>query len=1204
MHGQRGHQGTQTTNTSVQDDQLNSDPGAAGGPNVPAQQQDQGILDRIAEMALRTSNLVVLTDAQRRITWCNEAFEKRSGYSLDEARGKTPTELLHTEDTDPETRKRIGDALNAGEPVEAEILNRAKNGELYWVALRIQPEHDANGVLVGYTGVMTDITDLKRKEAELNARVAEAEAARERLVEAAETMEDGFALFDSDDVLVACNKRYREFYAETAPVLVPGTSFETIERYALAHGQLPEAEGREEEWLKERLEGRRKGGTRLLQRLPDGRVLRVIERRTRSGALIAIHSDVTELEEGKRRQDNIIAGANVGTWEASITTGFYRVNDRWLEMIGYSREELEPITYDTWAQLLHPDDLAVVAPEIQKTREGLRDDFEAVFRMRHKNGSWVWVQSRGRIFRRHHNGTPEVRAGVHIDITAQKQDEAKRQAAVEQAERSRRLLFEAVNALPDAFAYFDADDRLVLFNKKYRELYSRTGADIRLGAKFEDILRQGLARGEYRIAIGREEEWLQERLAAHREDYNEVEQQLGDGRWVRVTEKATPDGGRVGVRADVTLMKKAKIRLANIIEGAEAGTWEWDVETGENLINERWALMLGYSSDDPGIQRYEHLRDLMHPSDRQAAEEKLQRVFDGEIDFFEHEQRMRHKDGHWVWILTRGRITERGESGEPKVLSGIHIDISEQMQREAALKKSKADLELALMERDAAESRFFDIAEISTDWFWEQDSDLRFTYLSESYTTHTGIPTSDLIGQTREELRAGNAAVERSADWDWLEEKLAAREPFSDFIYLSFGCDGSADPHWIRISGAPVYNKDGRFAGYRGVGADVTPLYVAKAKAEEANAAKSLFLANMSHEIRTPLNGVLGMAELLESYLTDPEHQRMIGTIRRSGESLLNILNDLLDMSKIEAGKLELETASFRPKELVDQIEDLLSLRAQEKGLAFEILMGSGTDKPRLGDPHRVRQILHNLVSNAVKFTEEGEVMIKVTGSEGKPLKIEVRDTGIGMNEDQIERLFEDFTQADNTTTRRFGGTGLGMSIVRRLVEMMKGEIKVDSRPGEGTVMRVTLPLPMGADEVLPAPVEEPLKSIEGVRILAADDNATNRALLEDMLKRRGVDLTVVSDGKQAVEAWEPDRFDLLVLDISMPVMDGIAALHGIREREAAAGRPETPAIAFTANAMAHQVSEYIINGFDTHVPKPFRMEDLTRAIGALVVRK
>ncbi|MGC9371209.1 MAG: PAS domain-containing protein, partial [Paracoccaceae bacterium] len=277
--------------------------------------------------------------------------------------------------------------------------------------------------MAGLAAMMAGDADSKHHETDLRARADAAEAAREQLAEAIETMEDGFALFDADDVLILCNQRYREFYAETAPVLIPGTSFETIERYAVAHGQLPDACGREGEWLEKRLKGRRNDRTRLLHRLADGRILRVIERRTRSGGLIGIHSDVTALKDGKRRLDNIITGADVGTWEWSVASGEQYVNDRWLDMIGFSREELEPITIDTWADLVHPDDRAVIEPNIRTTLAGETEAFEGVFRMRHKHGHWVWVQTRGRVFRRAQDGSPEVMSGVHIDVTSQKRDE-------------------------------------------------------------------------------------------------------------------------------------------------------------------------------------------------------------------------------------------------------------------------------------------------------------------------------------------------------------------------------------------------------------------------------------------------------------------------------------------------------------------------------------------------------------------------------------------------------------------------------------------------------------------------------------------------------------------------------------------------------------------------------------------------------------
>lgn len=248
--------------------------------------------------------------------------------------------------------------------------------------------------------------------------------------------------------------------------------------------------------------------------------------------------------------------------------------------------------------------------------------------------------------------------------------------------------------------------------------------------------------------------------------------------------------------------------------------------------------------------------------------------------------------------------------------------------------------------------------------------------------------------------------------------------------------------------------------------ADVTDQYRtelhlrdAAAKSEYENRSKSQFIANMSHEIRTPLNGVLGMAEVLDRLIKDPEQKRMITTIRHSGELLLAILNDVLDMSKIEAGKLELEAALFRPDHLAARIEELFTVAADEKQLAFEVFTSGRADLQRIGDPHRLMQILQNLVSNAIKFTPDGEIMVTFSCAVGKPVVVEVRDTGIGMSSEQVDRIFRPFEQADGSVTRRFGGTGLGMAIVAKLVELMHGQIEVHSELGEGTTIRLVLPL-------------------------------------------------------------------------------------------------------------------------------------------------
>lgn len=666
---------------------------------------------------------------------------------------------------------------------------------------------------------------------------------------------------------------------------------------------------------------------------------------------------------------------------------------------------------------------------------------------------------------------------------------------------------------------------------------------------------------------------------------------------------STESGDAVVTPAALALAER---RLRDVIDGAQVGTWTWDFDTVGQIVNDVWAQMLGYGPGEILQVTYDTWSRLIHPDDREWVEAELRRCTSGEVDSYEAEYRMHHKAGYWIWVLDRARVVRRKADGSPKVMAGIQIEISEQKSREAALLRAKAELEEALALRDSAEQRFTDIATVTDGWYWEQDADLRFTYMSRTpHIERLGLSGDRIVGCTREDWVNRHPDVRASADWDIVFSAQRERRPFRNFVYRAPQMpDG--EERWFRISGQPVLDAAGQFLGYRGVGSDVTELYLAKARAEEASRTKSMFLANMSHEIRTPLNGVLGMAEVLDSALTDPEHRRMIGTIRRSGEALLNILNDILDMSKIEAGKMELESLPFNPTDVAERVEDLHRLKAEEKALDFEVLYTTGAELRRIGDPFRVQQIMHNLVSNAIKFTDRGEVTVEISGRRDTPLVLKVRDTGIGMTPQEVSRLHEEFRQADSSVTRRFGGTGLGMAITRSLVLRMGGEISVSSQPGVGTEVRVTLPLPV--TDAMPElrPPERAVGDetrLDGVRVLAADDNGTNRSVLEMMLTRSGAKVVTVVDGLQAVQAWAPDKFDVVLLDIAMPVMDGKAALEAIRAKEAAAGIENGPIIAVTANAMSHQIVEYLIWGFDSCVSKPLTMADVTKAIRSLLPR-
>lgn len=373
-------------------------------------------------------------------------------------------------------------------------------------------------------------------------------------------------------------------------------------------------------------------------------------------------------------------------------------------------------------------------------------------------------------------------------------------------------------------------------------------------------------------------------------------------------------------------------------------------------------------------------------------------------------------------------------------------------------------------------------------------------------------------------------------------------------------------------------------------------------KAESANRMKSQFIANMSHEIRTPLNGILGMAEVLSHEVTSPRHAEMVETIRQSGDVLLNVLNDILDLSKIEAGKLALMPEDFDLNEIIRRASGLHRLSAEAKRI--DLIIDVKDNGPlRVGDPMRLMQVLNNLLSNAIKFTETGSVTLEMSNPDSGDVVFSVVDTGIGMNEEQIQRIFEDFEQADGAITRRYGGTGLGMSIVRRLVSMMNGKISVTSRKGAGTRVELRLPLPVVVQEApvdVAAPANEPdrpASALAGLRVLAADDNGTNRLVLGSLLKRAGIKAVLVANGREAVERFSEMEWDAVLLDISMPEMDGMAALGAIDAIARKTGKTRPPCIVISANVMADQIREYRAAGFDACIGKPFRGTDVLQTL-------
>lgn len=823
-----------------------------------------------------------------------------------------------------------------------------------------------------------------------------------------------------------------------------------------------------------------------------------------------------------------------------------------------------------------------------------------------------------------HDAAGELAGFVTIEtvVTKLKVQEAALAQLAKSANEARERLENAVRALPDGVIILDDENRLVVANQAYHEMFPELSPYAQPGSTLSTILSKGVELGVF--GDGSDPvSWAERRLKTYEQPSDQDEIQLPDGRWLRRIHTRTSDGGIVAIAIDVTARRnqivaldsanreltaalderdRAERRLRGIMEGANVGTWEWDIVNNTLLVGGKWAEMLGRDSAESGLFDLSEFLALVHPDDLSRLPNANQHFDDIGDGFSEVEFRLRHDSGHWIWVLSRSRVTEWGQDGQPRVMAGVHLDLSDRKKLERQLQAGRAYLSEVMDTSIAALTVMNERGEI--------------TYANQEAERILKLERSALRGRAYNDPVWHLECVDGGPLPDELlpfQQAIQKGGIVRDIRFAVHLADGSR--RILSANAVPLNSGDGEthvvvsFSDITEELASTARLEEARAKAEEMSRAKSIFLANMSHEIRTPLNGVLGMAEILHGLVSTPEKQRMVATIRQSGETLLTVLNSILDMSKIEAGKMELETVPIVLSDILSQVEALHRVKAEEKGLELQVLTSAGSDVARMGDPHRLIQILNNLLSNAIKFTERGHVRLKLSCRPGKPVTIDISDTGVGMTEAQLSRVFESFEQADGSMTRRFGGTGLGLSIVRQLILLMGGMINMQSRPGEGTEVRVVIPLPEAAPGTLPVAEAEAVLDtsiLSGKRLLVADDNLTNRLVLSEMLAQTGVKVTMVENGQEAVTAWgraleEEQPFDLLLLDITMPVLDGMGALSMIRSAESKKRRAPVAAVAVTANAMPHQVADYIMGGFDTHLAKPFKRRELLHALTMLL---
>lgn len=525
------------------------------------------------------------------------------------------------------------------------------------------------------------------------------------------------------------------------------------------------------------------------------------------------------------------------------------------------------------------------------------------------------------------------------------------------------------------------------------------------------------------------------------------------------------------------------------------------------------------------------------------------------------------------------------ENNEISGIVGITIDITEREKSERKLQQQ--------------EEKYRNIISNMNLGLLEVDQEDRIQFCNNSFEKISGYAKEELQGRKAAELLIVGDHKKT------IQDKNTLRTTGASDSYEVLGRNKRGEIRWWMISGAPNYNDRGETIGSIGVHLDITErirlkeeLEQALSDARAASEAKEVFLANMSHEIRTPLNGIVGMIRQMNKESLSEKQQKYVNSTSKATQHLLSIINKILDITKIEAGELRLESKHFDLSELLQDVHHILQAQAEEKGLKLSLEYESGEHTAFIGDEARIRQILINLAGNALKFTEKGEVSISCVelpiNKSRCQLQFVIKDTGIGMDEDFIRKIFNKFYQEDATISRKFGGTGLGMFITKELVELMDGQIEIKSEKSVGTAVTVTFNLPIGHADMVERHVIEPSNiSLDKAKILLVEDNEMNRMVARNTLELLDAEIVEVEHGKQAVEQLKTTTFDLILMDIQMPIMDGMEATEIIRKELQIA----TPIIALSANAFKSEIDACKALGMNDYITKPFDEQEFIKMI-------
>ena len=767
-------------------------------------------------------------------------------------------------------------------------------------------------------------------------------------------------------------------------------------------------------------------------------------------------------------------------------------------------------------------------------------------------------------------------------------DISERKKAEDLLKSSQEIWKFALEGAGDGVWEFDFDTKEVFFSKQYKKMLGYEENE------FKNDPAEWLSRihpDDVNIIETTDKEYEQKKIHTHHREYRIMHR---DGSYLWILDRGMVINynsiGKpkriIGTHTDITGRKKSEEeyrRISLVASANENGVVFTDANGKISWSNEGFCQITGYSMNEiightflefcqGQLSEGEELNKMIHSFN-------TGKNFTAELIYY-------RKDNTCFWSKITGQALKNNDNTIIQFFAIIEdITYKKEIEETLKIREEKyrsiiANMHLGLM---------------------EVDNDENILFVNQSFIDMSGYPEAELIGN-----KASNLFVHGKHD-ELMEAKNDLRKiGVSDAYEVSVN-NKKGDPKWWLISGAPRYNDKGELTGSIGIHLDITDqkileneLHVAREQAELSVNAKQEFLANMSHEIRTPMNAIMGMSSQLAKTPLNTKQQFYLDTIHSAADNLLVIINDILDLSKIEAGKLTIENIGFELKSVIRRALQVFVHKAEEKGLRINNSeFDTAAASVLLGDPYRINQVLMNLLGNAIKFTEKGTIDLSVKvvedNSDSQKIFIQIKDTGIGMDEKFVAQLFEKFSQEYQSTTRKYGGTGLGMSISRQLVELMGGEIKVESKKGAGTTVSFVIEFKKGVVQDIPVKnfTITDTKILEGKSILVTDDNDMNRLVAATVLNNYGATILEAVNGQEAIDMLNRNTVDLILMDIQMPILDGFETTQYIRKEL----KSTVPIIALTANAIRGENEKCFAAGMNDFLSKPFKEEEFVATI-------